>query len=366
MKITNNTFRDKVLDLSVNGIYVYDLTKGINVYVNQQYTSLTGYSLNELNEMTQEQFFGLFHPDEQEMIAKHMEEVVSSELGQVIEIEYRFKKADGSWMWCLSRDAIFDRDKDEMPTQFMGTFIDITARKSIEKKLKAKNKELEEFAYIAAHDLQAPLNTIISVAELFNLQYKGVLDESGSQFLGFISDASMRMTDLIRGLLDYSRIGRGKKLTWVDCNTVVNNVLDDLRAVINKTNANIEIGELPQLAGYETELRLLFQNLISNAIKFRKPSANPCIQVAAKKGNSHWMLSFKDNGIGIPEEYKEQIFNIFQRLHSQSEYKGTGIGLAHCRKIVELHNGEIWVESQRYIGSTFYLTIPDTKPCLKN
>ncbi len=362
----SNAFKDKVLALSVTAIYVYDLVKGINVYINQEYTNLTGYTLDQINGMTQEEFFSLFHPSEQAAIAAHMEEVIASNPEQIIEIEYRFKKANGQWMWCLSRDAVFDRGKDGQPTQFMGTFIDVTDRKNAESalietniRLEQANLELGQFVYIASHDLQEPLNTVNSFTQLLVQDYKGQFDKRADKYLQFISQASTRMRDLVKGLLDYSRIGLNKKMTIVDCNKIIKAIQEDYGLKITKTGTTFDIGNLPQLKGYETELRLLFQNLISNAIKFRKPNIGPHIQIMAQQEPGYWKLSFKDNGIGILDKHKEKIFLIFQRLNNKSKYKGTGIGLAHCRKIVDLHNGKIWVESQLDKGSTFYVKLPN-------
>ena len=166
------------------------------------------------------------------------------------------------------------------------------------------------------------------------------------------------MSTLIKGLLDYSRIGQDKEPTTVDCNSIIKEIQADFGTIINESQATLDIDELPKLKGYETELRLLFQNLISNAIKFQKKGTVPQIKISAQKENKRWKFSFADNGIGIATEHKQRIFSIFQRLHTKSEYDGTGIGLAHCQKIVDLHGGKIWVESKPNEGSTFYLTIP--------
>ncbi len=231
--------------------------------------------------------------------------------------------------------------------------------------LEAKNKELEQFAYIASHDLQEPLNTISSFIGLIAEDYGDSFDEVGKESLAFISDASKRMKNLIDALLEYSRLGRSREYKNVDCNIVLQELQDDLKKIIEETNANITIGKLPVVKGSEIELRLLFQNLISNAIKFRDAKTIPKIDISCtkrgnskEKVNSFWQFSVKDNGIGIPEEHKERIFAIFQRLHSRDQYQGTGIGLAHCKKIVESHGGEIWLESKEGKGSTFHFTIP--------
>lgn len=168
---------------------------------------------------------------------------------------------------------------------------------------------------------------------------------------------SERMKTLIRDLLDYSRIGRKIELTDIDCNLLVKEVVADLDTSIKEANATIHIEPLPQLKGYSTELKLLFQNLLSNALKFHHKNVDPVIAISAIKKDDHWQFAIADNGIGIEDKFKERIFVIFQRLHVQSEYDGSGIGLAHCKKIVELHHGTIWVESTPGQGSTFYFTI---------
>jgi signal transduction histidine kinase len=228
--------------------------------------------------------------------------------------------------------------------------------------LESKNKELEQFAYVASHDLQEPLRTTTSFVELIRKQYYGKLDTTANKYIDYIIQASDRMKTLIKDLLDYSRIGREKKFEQVDCNVILDEVLADLTRVIKENKAEIKAGILPVVNGFSTELKLLFQNLISNSIKFRKPETAPVIEITSRKENGHWLFSFSDNGIGIDKQYQQRIFIIFQRLHNRSVYEGSGIGLAHCKKIVELHGGKIWVESKVGEGSTFYFTITTTHP----
>ena len=201
----------------------------------------------------------------------------------------------------------------------------------------------------------------MSFTDLLSEEYQGQLDENANQYLQFISQASSRMSRLVKGLLDYTRIGKKKELVEVNCEAVVNAIKDDLLMSITDANATLEVGQLPVIKGYETEIRLLFQNLISNAIKFRKKNKAPQVKIEAVEENGGWLFSVQDNGIGIKPEHQERIFKIFQRLHNQSDYQGTGIGLAHCRKIIELHGGEIWVESEYAIGSNFLFKIPYIK-----
>jgi len=227
------------------------------------------------------------------------------------------------------------------------------------KNLERKNKELEQFAYVASHDMQEPLRTTSSFVELLQQQYHGKLDKRADKYLTFIAQSSDRMKVLIKDLLDYSRIGRKKELNAVDCNLLVKEVLADLGVAIKESNAEIKTGNLPVIEGYPTELKQLFQNLLINAVKFKRPGIKPEIEINANKINGYWEFTCKDNGIGIDPKHQERIFIIFQRLHTRSEYDGSGIGLAHCKKIVELHGGKIWINSVLNEGATFHFTFPN-------
>lgn len=248
--------------------------------------------------------------------------------------------------------------------QVLASIIDISERKKIEeelqlytKKIEEKNKELEQFTYIASHDLQEPLNTIISFIKVIEENSDREFNELEKDSFQFINNASLRMKELIKGLLDYSRLGNKSEAKKLNSKLLAQAVCHDLDFRIKEKNATVNIGELPKIYAFETELRLLFQNLISNAIKFSKPNISPVISITAEKKNLYWQFAVTDNGIGIDPKYKEKIFIIFQRLHGKNKYEGTGIGLAHCRKIIKLHNGDIWLESEIGKGSTFYFTI---------
>ena len=244
-------------------------------------------------------------------------------------------------------------------------YFERTSRQAEEKlrasnaRLVQKNKELEQFAYIASHDLQEPLLTINNFTELLNADYGNKLDAEGKLYLGYLSESSRRMRRLVTGLLDYCRLGQNHSPAPVDFNTIVSHVLQDMQATIAKTEAVITVGELPLLSAHETEIRLLFQNLISNAIKFRKKDITPEIHVFAEKLPGYWKFTVSDNGIGMEKKNLDKIFIIFQRLHNRNDYEGSGIGLAHCRKITDLHGGEIWAESEPGSGTAFHFTIPD-------
>ncbi|HEX6428885.1 MAG TPA: PAS domain S-box protein [Niastella sp.] len=254
------------------------------------------------------------------------------------------------------------RQKDN---DFFCAFIrDITERREAEvrqneyaENLKQKNTELEQFAYVASHDLQEPLRTVSGFVELLKRHYKDQADESVAKYINYITDASDRMRRLVQDLLDYSRLGRQRILEPIDCNQVVEEVLSDLTMSIQESQAVINIDQLPVISGYATEMKQLFQNLLSNSLKFRKPGEPPVISISVIPKEEHWQFNVTDNGIGIEDKYWERIFVIFQRLHTKTEYEGTGIGLAHCKKITELHNGKIWVDSVPGEGSIFYFTI---------
>ena len=224
--------------------------------------------------------------------------------------------------------------------------------------LERSNRELEEFAYIASHDLQEPLRMVSSFLQLLQDKYKGKLDEEADQYIHFAVNGAERMQGLIVDLLTYSSLFRRSELEPVDLNLVLNEVVSGLAAVIQESDATITNDDLPTVAGIKSQLLQLFQNLVSNAIKFRKPGTNPLVHISAKKWYREWIFSVRDNGIGIEPEYYDRIFQIFQRLHTRTEYPGTGIGLALCKKVVEGHNGRIWVESKPGEGTTFYFAVP--------
>jgi len=246
----------------------------------------------------------------------------------------------------------------------LASIIDITERKLQEQWLKkqveleTKNKELEQFAFVASHDLQEPLRTVLNYIQIFEEDYIPQLDDNAKKYIQSINNATRRMSMLVKALLEYSRLGRDRALAHVDCKKLLNNVIADLQTVIKRSNAIIEVSEMPSLNGYEVEISQLFQNLITNAIKFQKKDNRPVIRIVSRKADSKWQFSVSDNGIGISPIHYGRIFDIFQRLHNNTDYEGNGIGLANCKKIVELHQGEIWVESVLGKGTTFHFTIP--------
>jgi PAS domain S-box-containing protein len=247
----------------------------------------------------------------------------------------------------------------DQETVVLASIIDITERKKHEVllALESKNKELEQFNYIASHDLQEPLRTVSNYIQILEEDFFDQLDPEAKSHLQTISRATLRMSVLVRTLLEFSRLGKNTKLVSLDCKEVVNNVVADLNSLIKTTGTTLRIEELPIIQAYETEFMQLFLNLINNAIKFRKKDLLPEIRIGSYiNAKGHYEFYVSDNGMGIEKKHFERIFQIFQRLNTDQE-TGYGIGLANCKKIVEMHGGEIWVESDLEKGSTFRFTI---------
>lgn len=226
------------------------------------------------------------------------------------------------------------------------------------KSLILKNKELEQFAYGTSHDLKEPLRMIYSFMEILNRKYAHQLDDKAKEYINFAIDGAKRMSILIDELLNYARIGASQQdKENVNTHLILEDVINLQRSIIEKNNVKIVFSNLPTIKAVKTGIKLLFNNLIGNAIKYHKIGQELIINISALENNTHWIFAIEDNGIGIKKEYFSQIFEVFKRLHTQEEYRGTGLGLAACKKTVEQLNGEIWVESEEGIGSTFYFSI---------
>jgi signal transduction histidine kinase len=250
------------------------------------------------------------------------------------------------------------RDKNGRLTSGLAVFTDITMQKKLEGRLKRSNAELQQFAYVASHDLQEPLRMVTSYIGLLNKKYGDELDGQAKTYMAYAVDGAERMRELIDDLLQYSRIDtQGIEFSNVDMNVVAKKVINTVHVAILESKANVSVKPLPTVCGDATQLSQVLQNLISNAIKFHGPEA-PRIEVASRESATGWTISVKDNGVGIDVKYHDKLFQMFQRLHTREEYPGTGIGLAISKKIVERHGGRIWVESDGMNGSTFYFTIP--------
>jgi light-regulated signal transduction histidine kinase (bacteriophytochrome) len=230
--------------------------------------------------------------------------------------------------------------------------------KKLSNELARSNANLKEFAYVASHDLKKPLQSIEGFAKLLARRCRGKLDAKADELVEYIGSGVQRMQELIKDLLEYSQIGaKEKKFKPTDCSGVIEKAVGNLKAVIEESNAVMTYDELPTIMSDMSQMISLFQNLIDNAIKFRGEEA-PRIHISAERKEDEWVFSIRDNGIGIDPKDSERIFGMFQRLHGSTDYPGTGIGLAICKRIIEGHGGRIWVESEIGKGSTFYFTVP--------
>jgi light-regulated signal transduction histidine kinase (bacteriophytochrome) len=253
------------------------------------------------------------------------------------------------------------------------TFRDITERRAAQRALEERarelarsNADLEQFAYVASHDLQEPLRAVVSYLQLLERRYSGQLDERAEKYIGYAVDGGRRMQTLITDLLTYSRVGRRDiAMAPVEMDAILDRALASLQVAIEESGAEIVRDPLPTVLADATQMTQIFQNLVGNAIKFRGEAA-PRIQISAERRaengtdgqHGSWLFSVRDNGIGIAPEYRERVFVLFQRLHGRDEYSGTGIGLAVCKRIVERHGGTLWVDETPGGGSTFWFTIP--------
>lgn len=326
------------------------------LFVNEALCWMLGYSKEELEAMPS--FISLIIPQERRRIGELMNQLVSSgkpgkgetfirrKDGSVINIEYSVKTTYAAGK---RQDVSIMRDVTEQRR---------IARQMQEnaRKLKESNKELEQFAYVASHDLREPLRTITSYVQLFENRYKGKLDTEADDFIRFTVDGAKRMDRLITDLLTWSRVSRDREIITIDLAEIIELVLMNLRDSIQDAKASISVGALPKVQSSALQMTQLFQNLIMNAIKFRGKEA-PQIHISAKEQKAGWLFSIRDNGIGFNKKYSEKIFVVFQRLHPRGQYEGTGIGLAICKKIVEQHGGRIWVESEEGKGSEFFFTL---------
>jgi len=313
----------------------------------------------------------LVHPEDLLRVQQSLSEIFNTPLESYWEQEYRFRKLDGNYSIVYDRGYII-RDKIGNAVRMIGATQDITKMKEHEIHLSKLNKnlqdqsvrlaesntELEQFAYVASHDLQEPLRMVTSFLKLLEKKYGETLDDSGKKYIHFAVDGANRMRQIILDLLEYSRVGRsnGNKES-LDLNKIINEINSLFRKQIEEKQATILIGELPKIYGYEAPVRQIFQNLIGNALKYSRKNIQARIEIKAVDLKEHWQFSVADDGIGISKEYFDKIFIIFQRLHSKEEFSGTGIGLAITKKIIENMGGKIWITSEQDKGSTFHFTI---------
>jgi len=369
LRQSNDRF-EKVMQATNDAIWDMDLVNH-SVYWGKGFENNFGY-ISGPEHPDLQSFYTLIHADDREAVRASMRHVIDDPAGEHWQGEFRFRKKDNTYVYVMNRSIIL-RNEERRPVRIVGSITDITYQKEYEKSLKKlnddlemkardltlSNAELEQFAYVASHDLQEPLRMITSFLSKLDTKYSYQLDEKARQYISFAVDGARRMRQNILDLLQFSRVGKGDSLPEdIDINEVIEEVRLLHQTDMAECGAVIETGPLPVIHTYMAPVVQVFNNIISNAIKYQKPDLPPRIRVTATQQGNTWEFAISDNGIGIPEEYRQKIFIIFQRLHSKEKYDGTGIGLAVVKKIINNLGGRIWVESAPGSGSTFRFTIP--------
>jgi PAS domain S-box-containing protein len=348
----------QTFELAASGIA--HIVEGRFTRVNRSLCEILGRSEPELIGASVRE---LSHPEDRDLATPVLQRVFSGE-AESARFEKRYLRGDGGVVWVEGAVALV-KNEAGAPLYLIAVFDDVTERKQAEaalaeahEELKRSNAELEQFAYVASHDLQEPLRMVSSYTQLVQRRYGERLDGDAQEFMGFVIEGAARMKQLIEDLLAYSRVGtRGREFEAVPLEAPLQKALTNLRRAIEEASAAVTWDALPTVMADESQLAQLFQNLIGNALKFRAASV-PRVHVSALEKDQEWEVMVADNGIGIEPQYYERIFMVFQRLHNKTEYPGTGIGLAICKKVVERHGGRLWVESAPGRGSTFRFTLP--------
>ena len=327
-------------------------------FVNPAMAAMYGYTVEEFLTLAATD---VVIPEERDWIADNTKRRASGEPGHPYQVT-SLRKDGTTFNGLVWSNRIFYRGKPST----VGSMLDISDRIHAEQDMRrmvdalaASNMELERFAYVASHDLQEPLRSITSFSQLLERRAADKLDDEAKEYLHYIIIGGKRMYSLVNDLLTFSRVSRkGSPFSLVQTSETVDLAQQNLRESIHESEAQITLGDLPAVFGDAMQLAQLFQNLIGNAIKFRQPGTIPHIAVQARRQGEDYLFSVTDDGIGIPPEYQEQIFALFRRLHKGEAYPGTGVGLAICKRVIERHDGRIWVESSPGHGSTFLFTLP--------
>ncbi len=331
---------------------------------NQRLCDILGYGREELAALS---FQDATHPDDLEAGLALVRRTLDGELDSYSQ-EKRYLRKDGATVWVNLTVALV-RDADGTPAYFISVVEDVSPQKEAEQKLRRtvdaltrSNADLERFAYAASHDLKEPLRSIVMFSQLLARKYGDQLDRDGAEFIRYLVDGAKHMVELVQGLLDFSRVdSQGQRFTLLQMGRAAAAAIDTLGQALAESGAEVSLGPMPEVMADEVQIVHLFQNLIGNAIKFRRLDQPSQIRVDCQRRGTEWEFTVSDNGIGLEPAYADQVFVIFKRLHTQEAYPGSGIGLALCKRIVERHGGRIWVESDGVgHGCTFRFTLPAT------
>jgi len=354
------SYRDRLefaQGVSHTGTFEWNLTSGDEIWTAPMYRLYqipTGITIATYSDWLQ-----LVHPHDQRGTERIMAEAIA--FRQPIVADFRILVPGGvRWIGCRA-EAVYA--EDGRPLRVVGIQTDITERKEAEEALRRANRDLEQFAYVASHDLQEPLRMVSSYLTLLQRSYGEALDDRARRYIGFAVDGAARLQRMIASLLEFARLDRDPpRHARVDVQHVVTEALHDLGGRLTDSGARIEVGDMPVVWADRDQLTRLFLNLISNAVKYRRPEVPLGVSIHAQRSDREWRFAIADNGRGIPDDQHQRIFELFQRLEVAPDIPGSGIGLAVCRKIVEHHHGRIWVDSRPGHGSTFRFSLPDVVP----
>lgn len=354
LKQSEQRFRASLENAPI-GMSLVDMDQNWIVF-NKSLCQSLGY--NE-EEFAKKSLLSLTHPDDLKKDAEELKQLIKGDIDSY-SIEKRYFMNGGGYAWVLLTLALVRDDNDE-PLYFVAHTLDITERKQMEGELRRSNEELEQFAYVASHDLKAPLRHISLSAGFLSEQYKDKLDANALEMIAIMTQGAERMQNMIESLLEYSRVGQkgAGSMEEVKFSDIIKVAKEQLKPLIDETDAKISVkGAKVVLNVHKILLEQLFQNLIQNALKYKKDDVAPIIKLDATKGKSAITITICDNGIGIDEKHSRKIFDVFQRLHAEGQYEGMGIGLAICKRIVEAHNGEIWLDADYSDGCKFIIKLP--------
>ena len=360
-------FLEKLASTSPSLIYIFNQESQSNEYANRSVGDSLGYTVQEIQDMGDALFVNLCHPEDLPLIPVHLETIRQMNDGEVAQLEYRMKHKDGHWVWLLGYDTIFERNESGQVVRHLGTAIDISRQKFAQEQAEAEkraadaaNAELRSFAYSMSHDMKGPSNTLHFLLRELQEDHGDSFNTDARELMDMSLNTVARMQTLLEDVVNYTQVvGQSVEFSDVDLNVILSDILGDLHAEISQNGVQVSVDHLPIVRGSHTLLRMLFQNLIGNALKYHPEDSKPVISVSCTL-EAHDNIAFihvKDEGIGIAPEHQSRIFGMFKRLHVNEDYPGSGLGLAICKRVALSHGGDIKVTSALNQGATFTIRL---------
>ncbi|MEO0467907.1 MAG: PAS domain-containing sensor histidine kinase [Pseudomonadota bacterium] len=357
------SYVDRILNVLPSLVYVFNQDTQSNEYINRSVGAVLGYDTDEIRVFGPSLMAALCHPEDLPKVMAHFQDIICLGDTDVISVEYRMRHKTTGWVWFLSLDTVFDRHLDGRVRRHIGVATEITAQKQAERRAKeasdaatVANEDLRAFAYAISHDMRSPLNTLHLLLSEIRHAHSGSLDSDARQLFDHALQTVDNMQGRLESVLDYTRLIDGASpMLPVSLADIVAQVLSDLAVDIDQANAIVQVGDLPQVLGTARDLKACFHHLIANALKFRQADQAPCLEIADTTSLATGLvqISITDNGIGIPSESHDEIFDMFKRLNAERLYPGIGLGLAICRRVAISHGGGISVQSRRGDGACF-------------